>query len=46
MVLVLILKNVIENQKFNFPAKLYEKNARKQNCSFQKNLQNLSLTIF
>ena len=40
-VIVLILKNVIKNQKFNFPDKLcnVQKNVNKQNCSFQKDVQ-------
>ena len=36
-VFVLIVKNVIKNQKFNFPDKLcniYETNVKEQNCSF------------
>ena len=35
-VFVLILNNVIKNQKFNFPDKLtiYVKNVYEQNCSF------------
>ena len=38
---VLIVKNVIKNQKFNFPDKLCDiwKNVTEQNCSFQKDLQ-------
>ena len=40
-VFVLIVKNFIKNHKFNFPDKLatYEKNVKKHNCSFQKDLQ-------
>ena len=41
-VFVLIVKNVIKNQKFNFPDKnsvTYKKNVKEQNCSFQKDLQ-------
>ena len=40
-VFVLIVKNVIKNQKFNFPGKLGDirKNVKKQNCLFQKDLQ-------
>ena len=47
-VFVLILKNVIKNQKFNFPDKLCDirKNVKKQNCSFQKDLQILFWPFF
>ena len=40
-VFVLIVKNFIENQKFNFPDKLcdIQKNVKEQNCLFQKDLQ-------
>ena len=40
-VFVLIVKNVIKHQKFNFPDKLcdIQKNVTEQNCSFQKDLQ-------
>ena len=40
-VLVSIVKYIIENQKFNIPDKLcaMRKNDKKQNCSFQKDLQ-------
>ena len=40
-VFVLIVKNVIKNQKFNFPDKLCDaqKNVTEQNCSFQKDVQ-------
>ena len=40
-VFVLILKNVIKNQKFNFLDKLCDikKNFKKQNCLFQKDVQ-------
>ena len=38
---VLIGKNGIKNQKFNFPVKLREirKNVKKKNCSSRRNLQ-------
>ena len=47
-VFVLIVKNVIKNQKFNFQGKLcdVQKNVMKQNCLFQKDLRILILTIF
>ena len=37
----LIVKNVIKNQKFNFPDKPcdIQKNVKEQNYSFQKDLQ-------
>ena len=41
-VFVLFVKNVIKNKKFNFSGKLCDiqkKNVKKQNCSFQKDLQ-------
>ena len=40
-VFVLIVKNVIKNQKFNFSDKLcdIQQNIKRQNCLFQKDLQ-------
>ena len=47
-VFYLIVKNVIKNPKFNFPDKLcyIKKNVKKQNCSFQKDLQILFWPFF
>ena len=47
-VFVLIVKNVIKNKKFNFPDKLCDikKNVKKQNYSFQKDLQILFRPFF
>ena len=47
-VFVLIVKNVIKNQKLNFSDKLCDikKNVKEQNCSFQKDVQILFWSFF